>query len=384
VKLLHTADWHVGKVLKGVDRLAEQRDVLAEVVAVAERERVDAVLVAGDVFESAAPPANAQELAWATLLDLRATGAHVVVIAGNHDPAEAFDAWAPVFASAGITMRGRPRRPEEGGVEEIVLAATGERLRVALLPFVSQRGVVRAGQLLELDAAQMAGLYAERLAAVAGALTAGFGGDAVNVVLAHGTVRGGVLGGGERDAQTVFEYSVPATVFPPSASYVALGHLHRTQQLAGPAPTWYPGSPIAVDFGEEADAKHVLVVEATPGAPAKVRPIALRSPRPLRTVRGTVAELAAGAEELGDALLRVFVTEPGRAGLADEVRRVLPNALDVRVELPEVGPAPKPPDRGHSPQELFAAYLDEQGLDDQRLHDLFAELLDAELAAGGG
>ena len=227
MKLLHTADWHVGKVLKGVERLGELREALAEIVALAEREAVDAVLVAGDVFESAAPGAEAQGLAWATLLALRATGAEVVVVAGNHDPAEWFDAWAPVFAGAGITMLGRPRRPDEGGVVELVARSTGEVLRVALLPFVSQRGVVRAGELLELDAAQMAGAYAERIAAVVAALTAGFTVEAVNVVVAHATVRGGVLGGGERDAQTIFEYSVPATVFPPSVSYVALGHLHR-------------------------------------------------------------------------------------------------------------------------------------------------------------
>ena len=385
MKLLHTADWHVGKVLKGVERLGEQREVLAEIVALAEREAVDVVLVAGDVFESAAPGAEVQGLAWATLLALRATGADVVVVAGNHDPAEWFDAWAPVFAGAGITMLGRPRRPDEGGVVELVGRSTGEVLRVALLPFVSQRGVVRAGELLELDAAQMAGAYAERIAAVVAALTAGFTVEAVNVVVAHATVRGGVLGGGERDAQTIFEYSVPATVFPPSASYVALGHLHRLQQLPAPAPVWYPGSPIAVDFGEEADTKHVLVVEASPGAPAKVRAVPLASPRVLRTVRGTVAELAAQAPDLGDALLRVVVTERARAGLADEVRHVLPNALEVRVERSDGdrGPGPRGP-QGRTPHELFAAYLTELEIDDPRLHSLFADLLDVELSRGSG
>jgi exonuclease SbcD len=204
------------------------------------------------------------------------------------------------------------------------------------------------------------------------------------VVVAHATVRGGVLGGGERDAQTIFEYSVPATVFPSSASYVALGHLHRLQQLPAPAPVWYPGSPIAVDFGEEADTKHVLVVEASPGVPAKVRAVPLVSPRVLRTVRGTVAELEAQAPDVGAALLRVVVTERARAGLADEVRRVLPNVLEVRVERSDDrGPGPRGP-QGRTPHELFAAYLTEQEIDDPRLQCLFADLLDVELSRGSG
>jgi len=77
VKLLHTADWHLGKVLKGLPRLDEQAAVLAEIVAVAAAEAVDLVVVAGDVFDSAAPAPEAQRLAWTTLLALRATGAEV-------------------------------------------------------------------------------------------------------------------------------------------------------------------------------------------------------------------------------------------------------------------------------------------------------------------
>lgn len=386
MKLLHTADWHVGKVLKGVSRLDEQRAVLAEIVEVARAEQVDLVVVAGDVFETSVPGADAQQVAWHTLLALRATGAAVVVVAGNHDPADAFDALRPVFAGLGITLLGRPRRPDDGGVVELTTTG-GERVRLALLPFVSQRGVVKAADLMAIDAAQLAGEYAARLTAVLAALTGSFDATAVNVVVAHATVRGGVLGGGERDAQTVFDYTVPATAFPPTTTYAALGHLHRTQDLPAACPLWYSGSPIAVDFGEQADPKHVLLVEAGPGLPAKVRRHMLGAPRGLRTVKGTVAQLAAMAGEVGDDLLRVVVTEPARAGLAGEVRAVLPNALDIRVERADDGDSPRVGvagvDGGHvgrSPHELFAAFLAHRGMEDPRVQVLFAELLDAELA----
>ena len=296
MKILHTSDWHVGKTLRGASRLDEHRAVLAEIATIAAEEQVDLVLVTGDLFESAAPPPDAQRVVWDALLALRATGARVIAIGGNHDNQYALDAWSPVFAAAGITLLGHATRPELGGVVELTTEA-GERAHIVLLPFVSQRYAIRTEQMLELDAAQAAGLYAERMRLLIAALSAGFRADTVNLVAAHCFVRGGTLGGGERDAQTIFDYSVEGLHFPKRANYIALGHLHRTQRMAAPAPAWYAGSPIQVDFGEEQDVKHVLLVDAEAGVPARVTTRELTSPWTLRTVRGSLAELQrTGAE----------------------------------------------------------------------------------------
>jgi exonuclease SbcD len=164
---------------------------------------------------------------------------------------------------------------------------------------------------------------------------------------------------------------------------VALGHLHRTQPLPGAVPIWYSGSPIQVDFGEGGDTKHAIVVEATAGAPAKVRPVPLDHVRRLRTLQGTLAELRAGAGSAGDDLLRVVVDEPARAGLADDVRALLPNAVDVRIAAPAAPPEESAPSRaGLSPHQLFAAYLEAQGVDDERVVRLFSRLLDEATASG--
>jgi exonuclease SbcD len=210
------------------------------------------------------------------------------------------------------------------------------------------------------------------------ALTDGLdGGDAVNLLAAHAMVAGGVLGGGERSAHTIFQYALPASAFPASLHYVALGHLHRTQSVPAACPAWYAGSPLQLDFGEEADAKAVLVVEATPGAPATVRQVPLTSGRNLRTVRGSMLELRALAGEVGDDWLRVEVDEPARAGLAEEVREVLPNAVQVSARPVEAAEArERAPRLGRSPDELFAEYLAEQDVDDPRLVTLFRELHD--------
>jgi exonuclease SbcD len=373
VKILHTSDWHVGKVLKGVHRIDEQRYVLGEIVEIAREEGTDLALVAGDLFESSAPSPEAQGLVWDTLLALRDAGAQVAVISGNHDYGALFEALSPLAGAAGVHLMGRPKAPDEGG-RRLLETAGGECAQLACVPFLSQRFVVRAAELMAQDAAQNAATYAERFRAVMNALCDGFSTDSVNLVMAHGFVRGGVMGGGERDAQSIEDYWIDASVFPPSAQYVALGHLHRTQQLPGGAPIWYCGSPIQVDFGEGGDQKHVLLVEVTAGKPAKVTQRPLTTPRRLRTVEGTSEELRAMADEAGEDLLRVIVTEPARAGLANEIRDFLPNAIDVRIQRNEDGERPIVQRSGQTAHELFSAYLAERSIEDERLEQLFATL----------
>src|SRR6185437_11784028 len=144
VKFLHTADWHVGKTLKGRDRLDEQKAVLAEITAIAEVNGVDAVLLAGDVYDSSAPSAPAQQLVVQTLLAMRRAGAEVIVIAGNHDHGPTFEAYRPLMREVGITLAGTARTPDKGGVVRFTATSDGADTQVAILPFLSQRWAVRA------------------------------------------------------------------------------------------------------------------------------------------------------------------------------------------------------------------------------------------------
>ncbi|MFN8040418.1 MAG: exonuclease subunit SbcD [Acidimicrobiales bacterium] len=393
MKLLHTADWHLGKAVRGRSRADEHRAVLAEIAGVADQHDVDVVLVVGDVFDTAAPSPESEQIAYQALLDLSHHGERpVVVVTGNHDNPRRLGAVSPVLDLTNVHVASGFRPPADGGV--LRLDVGGVPLEVALVPFLSQRYVVHAADLLELDAAEAGGRYNARVGQLLAALTAGFADtpDAVHVVAAHLHVDGGVLGGGERSAHTIFDYAVSPVAFPATAHYVALGHLHRTQQVAGPCPIWYPGSPLTMDFGEEADTKAVLVVDADPGRPARVETVALASGRRFRTVAGTVAELAALAEAGlvdDDDLLRVVVREPVRVGIGDEVRELFPGAVDVRLEPPEAEPADRsgrgddgPTRLGRSPRELFGEYLADEGVDDERLVALFDELLDAATAGG--
>ncbi|MDG4802098.1 exonuclease SbcCD subunit D [Micromonospora sp. WMMD980] len=378
MKILHTSDWHVGKVLKGQSRAEEHTQVLAQVIDIARDERPDLVIVAGDLYDTAAPTPEATRLVTRALTALRRTGADVVAIGGNHDNGAALDALRPWADAAGITLRGSVR---ESPAEHVVDGVTrdGERWQVAALPFLSQRYAVRAVEMYALTPAEANQTYADHLGRVLDKLAEGFTEpDRVHLVTAHLTVVGASTGGGERDAHTVLGYAVPATVFPGNAHYVALGHLHRSQRVIGPCPIRYSGSPLAVDFGEQENVGSVTVVEVTATTAARVREVPVPGAVPLRTVRGTLAQLA--EVEPPDGWLRVFVREQPRAGLREEVQELLPRALEIRID-PELMPAPGSGTRtaqraGRSPRELFADYLGSRGHADEGVRELFDELLE--------
>lgn len=373
MKILHTSDWHVGKVLKGHSRTQEQIAVLNEIVKVAEAERPDLVVVAGDLYENPAPIPEATRIVVRALSALRRTGAAVVAIAGNHDNGAALHALRSWADAAGITVRGTVGPADDHVISGVT--AGGEPWRCVALPFLSQRYAVRATEMFDLTGAEANQTYAYHLQRLLATLTRGFGSDAVNLITAHLTVFGATLGGGEREAHTIQAYAVPATVFPASTHYVALGHLHRQQALNAPCPVHYSGSPIAVDFGEEENTPGVLLVEVTPDTPARVREVPLSAALPLRTVRGSLADLE--AVEPGEAWLRVYVREKPRAGLREAVQELLPRALEVRIDpevLAETDTAPSTRREGRSPRDLFAGYLAERGHDDPAVCQLFDRL----------
>ncbi|MEX0945861.1 MAG: exonuclease subunit SbcD, partial [Acidimicrobiia bacterium] len=242
MKFLHTADWHVGRTIRGRSRDDEHRQVLAEIATIAGSEEVDLILVAGDIFDTASPGPAAEEIVYRALLDL-ADVAPVVMIAGNHDHPGRLKAVAPLLSLGRVTVGAAISRPSDGGVMDIPDLG----VRLALIPFISKRGIIKVEEILHLDAAQRIGEYADRVTAILAALTSDMSADTVNLVLAHVMVAGGETGGGERTAH-LFDYAVPALSFPGLLCYVALGDLLRPQMGGAPTPIWFSGSPLQLDF----------------------------------------------------------------------------------------------------------------------------------------
>jgi exonuclease SbcD len=376
VKIFHTSDWHVGKVLKGRPRLDEQMLVLNEMIEVARAEQPDLIIVAGDLYDTATPTAEATKLVTRALSALRRTGADLVAIGGNHDNGPALDALRPWAEAAGITLRGAVRQHAR---EHIIKGTTagGEEWRLVALPFLSQRYAVRAIEMFELTDAEATQTYADHVARLLAVLGAeAFGPDTINLVTTHLTVVGGAMGGGERDAHTILGYAVPATIFPGNTHYVALGHLHRAQGVPGPCPVRYSGSPLAIDFGEAENTPSVSIVDVSADRTAKVREVPITAATPLKTVYGTLEQL--GALDAGAAWLRVYVREAPRAGLREEVQEMLPRALEVRIDpsmLPEAATnRPSARAAGRSAGDLFTEYLSGKGHDDPATRELFHRL----------
>jgi exonuclease SbcD len=235
--------------------------------------------------------------------------------------------------------------------------------------------------MFELTDAEATQTYADHIARLLASLAAtAFGPDTVNLITTHLTVLGGTMGGGERDAHTIMGYAVPVTVFPGSAHYVALGHLHRVQSVPGPCPVRYSGSPLAIDFGEAENLPSVSIVDVTADTAAKIRDVPITAATALRTVHGTLDDLEKLEPGLNEekAWLRVFVREAPRAGLREEVQALLPRALEVRIDpamLPEAATdRPSVTRVGRSATDLFAEYLTTRGHADDATLALFGRL----------
>jgi exonuclease SbcD len=360
MRFLHTADWHVGKPLRGRSRMDEYAAALDQVAAIATDRAVDAVLVAGDVFDSPAPPPEAEKLVYDFLARLASERIACVVIAGNHDHPRKLEAPARLLEGLGIHVRPEVRPPGAGGVVSLASRDGREEARVAVLPFVPERKVVDACAVMgsEQDWHEA---YTERVEQILALLVRGLGPQTVNVVLGHLFIDGARVGTGERALHLGQIYGLNAQRLPSSVQYIALGHLHRPQEVLAPARTFYAGSLVELDFGEREQDKRVVVFEAKPGQAASVESVPVTAGRRLRDVAGTLEELGRLAPDLGEAFLRVTLrAETPSPGLADRVKELLPDALDVAVDYPRT--TPPAPGAGQSPRaeqeplELFRRY----------------------------
>ncbi len=347
--------------------------MLGEIVDQAREHAVDLVLVAGDLFDVASPTPESERIVYRALLDL-AEIAPVVAVAGNHDNPRRIEALQPLLALGRVTAVASVQPPDGGGV----LAFDSIGVRLVPIPWTSQRAIVTADDLISKDRDDNAVSYIDRMRRVIDALTAGASTDTVNLVVAHLMmhVEPAMTAGSERVAHTVFEYSLPAQAFPGHLSYVALGHLHRPQRIPAAAPVRYSGSPLQLDFGEAGEQKSTVLVEAVPGKPASVTELPLSSGTKLAVLRGTTEQVAAQAEGVGEAHVRVVLDESPRVGMADEVRGLIPGVVDVTVVRTDEPERQRVAARlGRPPRDLFSEYLALERADDS-LVALFDELFD--------
>ena len=371
MRLLHTADFHAGRTLRGYDRTPEIRQALTEVASLARSERVDAVLVAGDLFDSVNPSADAEAALFEFFLQLKELGVPSVAIAGNHDSASRLAGLSGLLGWVGVQLVAQmPANPQ--AAMRTVTARDGTELVVAAFPFLSERRLVKYADVLGGDVGQWRQKYREGMGFFMRQFEKGFRANAVNTLMLHATLEGSAPSGSERTFlfDLTNAYTIAPQQLPASAQYVALGHVHKPQQPSETPPAYYPGSLIQLDFGEAGEKKGVNLVEVEPGRPARVHFLPLSSGKPLKVVRADLDNLdrkLAGLEDF-PGLLKVVVEVPGGApmpGLKDRVLRLLPQTLAIETEkVGEVAALLRERQEGLSPLELFERYyLERRGVE---------------------
>lgn len=357
MKIVHTSDWHVGRRWKGIQRLDEMAVVLDHLAAFIEKHAIDLVLHTGDVFDSRNPPAEAEQLVNQFFLRVGKSGARMLVIAGNHDDPLRLDARSLLSELAQVQILGRPRAAANGGARTVD-TRSGEKAIVAALPFASPGAWVSALEIAG-DEASARSRYAHMFQLAIKNLCGGYRRDAVNLLMAHTHLEGAAFGDSERTVHLGQDWAATTQTLPATASYIALGHIHKPQKLAGALPAYYAGSPLQLDFGEAGQEKTFAFVTASPGRPAIIEHVPYEGGRQLRDLRASLPELEAEAARHRDGCwLRVTVPLGSKdPDLSRKVRQLLPNALVVRADV--AGTAAQPGIRlepGASPAALYGAF----------------------------
>ncbi|UKD52028.1 exonuclease SbcCD subunit D [Amycolatopsis sp. FU40] len=280
MRVLHTSDWHIGRTFHGADLLTEQEAALTHIAELVDRESVDVVVVAGDIYDRAVPSAEAVRVATAAMTRIRRAGAELVVTPGNHDSAARLGAFAEFAAAGGLHVRATV----EGIAEPVVLQDEHGAVAFYGIPYLEPEPSRHA--LGVPEARGHTGVLGEAMRRVRDDLASRPG--TRSVVLAHAFVTGGEASESERTIAVGGVEQVPGSVFD-GVDYVALGHLHGPQTLA--EHLRYSGSPLAYSFSESRQRKSVWFVDLDAAGLAEVRRHELPVPRPLATLSGELAGL---------------------------------------------------------------------------------------------
>ena len=329
MKILHTSDWHLGKRLEHFSRLDEQNEVLREICKIADEEKVDCVVIAGDLFDTFNPSTEAVDLFYKTLKRLADNGKRAVVaIAGNHDSPDRIEAPDPLARECGIIFAGYPNttiKPfhlesglavtkSDNGFIEIKLPESETPLRILLTPYANESRLKtylgcnnseeELRKLLAQSWQRLANKYCDD--------------KGVNILLTHLFVvkKGEKMPEEPEDEKPILHIGGTQAIYseniPAQIQFTAIGHLHRKQEVSGGnCPMLYSGSPLAYSFSETNQDKFVLILETKPGRSTQYKPVKLGKGKKLARKKFEDIELAVSwlAENQNNLLELTIVTD---------------------------------------------------------------------------
>lgn len=336
MKLLHTADWHLGQRLLEFDRKEEHQFVLDWFIKTIENERVDVLIIAGDIFDTANPPNYALTQYYQFLRDLLKTSCkHIIIIGGNHDSPSLLNAPSDLLRNLDIHIIGGASRSLEGDIDyanEIVPLTnkkTGElEAIVAAVPFLRDRDLrfSISGEKSEERAKGIREAIAQHYREVAAASEKKYDMNAVPfIATGHLYVNGSTLSDSEKDIHLGNLGQVSVEIFPSSFDYVALGHIHKPQIIGKNEHIRYSGSPIPLSFSEYLDKKQVNFVQFENGKCVEVTSHEIPVPRKLLRVKGKLEEVLEKLKNIPDhtalkSWVEIVVIEPDSSNALIEDR----------------------------------------------------------------
>ncbi len=337
MNILHTSDWHLGKYLELHSRLPEQEEFIDELLDIVEKNEVDVLLIAGDIFDTINPPASAYTLFYQALMRLSDHGKRLILlVAGNHDSPERLMASTPLALQLSILILGTPNSTlPEGEYEHysilesdpgfIKIKFREQILSIITLPYPSEK---RINEIIEN---QEEGGYSDKIAVIFSSLESRFSEKSINLAVAHFYLIGGQISRSERDIQLGGAYAVEKEALPKTAQYIAMGHLHRSQKIGN---AYYSGSPIQYDRAEADQAKSVNLIKVQPGQEAVVEKLYLKNYKPIAIWRTQgIEEAIALCERRQEEKAWVFLEiETDRTLLQSEIReikRLRPDIIEI-------------------------------------------------------
>jgi DNA repair protein SbcD/Mre11 len=340
MRILHTADWHLGQKFISQSRELEQAMALDWLLDTIRDQQIEVLVVSGDIFDVHNPPVTAEDLYYSFLTRLNQTSCrHVVIIAGNHDSPARLQAPRGVLRALQIHVVGAAT----GRIEDLILTLKGAdgkpELYVAAIPYLRDRDfrITTVGESMEarMESIQT-GIVAHYVAA-ADALAAF---EPIVPVIATGHLFASGASANE-DQHNIYLGNldnIRAEQFPAMFDYIALGHIHRAQMVGKQARIRYSGSLIPLSFSELAERKFVLYVEmSTHSGPISVQPIEVPIFRPLLSIRGDLAKVEAAIKAAHNpdaplpAWIEVILTDAGGLAAPDQYLRDL--AQDLHVDI---------------------------------------------------
>ena len=296
MKFIHTSDWHLGKSLEGHSRLEEQEQFCDDFVKLVNDNDIDMIIIAGDIYDTSNPPAQAEKLFYKTVSRLANNGERcVLIISGNHDNPERLAAITPLAHEQGIIVLGYPLSSTEKAKYEgfeileskegcLKLEIKGEKATIITLPYPSEKRLNEAiGNPSNDEEAQKT--YSERVGELFRELEENFEEDTINIAVSHIFVVGGEGTDSERPIQLGGSLLVEKKDLPTKAQYIALGHLHKPQKASHRLNAYYSGSPLQYSKDERSYAKGANIVDLKAGESPIIQSIYFKNYKPIEVFK---------------------------------------------------------------------------------------------------